>query len=384
MSGPRGALINYKFYLAGKGRDSVKQIGSWIRACALAGLLAAVAGPVLVAAQDESTPTSETDLAGLKTYMQEQSAKMKAGTDEVLTFAQQYYDLAKAENFDYQKLWDEHGAEIQPLLEQARDDWSVDAHGNYELNEGMVAGIPSLSYFDALIDAGPSAEDDPAEAVDFKVELPDGTTLDKPGNLFHYLTEPALWGTDDAFVGLRVDMDGDGTIELGEALPEAKVLLGSAQALDNATADLGKAIDEWEPNLSDAFTALVVMIPTMEEYFGQWKNSPFVEGANSTDGEFVANSRLIDVLGILRGLQLTYSKVSPEISQEHPELETQIKSELDGMITFVEDLHEKEDAGTRFTAEQADLYGSELQTRAASLAGQITQAAGLIGVEVTA
>jgi hypothetical protein len=362
----------------------VKHLGHWLRICAVASILATVGTPLIASAHDESTPAAETDLAGLKTYMQEQSAKMKTGTEEVLAFAQQYYDSAKAQNFDYQALWDQHGAEIQPLLEQAREDWSVDAHGNYELNEGMIAGIPSLSSFDALIDAGPSAEDDPAEAVDFKVELPDGRTLDKPGNYFHYLTEPALWGTDDAFVGLRVDMDGDGTVELGEALPEANVLLGSAQALDKATADLGKAIDEWEPNLSDAFTALVVMIPTMEEYFGQWKNSPFVEGAQSTEGEFVANSRLIDVLGILRGLQLTYEKVSPEISSEHPELETQIKSELDGMIAFVDDLHGKEEAGTRFTPEQADLYGSELQTRASSLAGQITQAAGLIGVEITA
>jgi hypothetical protein len=345
------------------------------------GLFAFVAMPTLTSAQ-ESTPAGEADLAALKTYMQDQSAKMKAGTAEVLTFAQQYYDLAKAENFDYQKLWDEHGAEIQPLLEQARKDWSEVAHGNYELNEGMVAGIPSLAYYDVLIDAGPSKEDDASGALDFQVKLPDGQVLDKPGNLFHYLTEPALWGTEDALVGLRIDMDGDGTIELGEALPNANVLLGSAQALDDAAAKLQTATEEWNPSLSDAFTALVVMIPTMQGYFNDWKNSPFVLGDKSTQRGFVANSRLVDVLGILDGLQLTYSKVSPLIAQSNSGLESQIKTELDGMITFVQDLHTQEDAGTRFTPEQADLFGTELQTRATSLAGQITQAASLIGVAI--
>jgi len=350
-------------------------------ALALFGVLTFVVSPAVAAAQQTSS-NDQADLGALKAYMQDHAAKMKTGTGEVLSFAQQYYDLAKAENFDYQALWNDHGKEIQPLLEQARKDWSEDAHGNYELNEGMVAGIPTLSYYDVLIDAGPSKDDDASGALDFQVKLPDGRTLDKPGNLFHYLTEPALWGTEDAFVGLKVDMNGDGKIALGEALPDANVLLGSAQALDDATAKLQKAIDEWQPTLSDAFTALVVMIPTMQGYFGDWKNSPYVLGDKSTQRGFVANSRLVDVLGILDGLDLTYSKVSPLIDANNPALQTLIKSELDGMISFVQDLHSQEEAGKRYTPEQADLFGQELQTRATSLAGQITQAASLIGVTI--
>ena len=66
----------------------MKRIGTWLRACALTGLLVVVAGPAFAGAHDESTPTTKTDLVGLKTYMHEQSAKMKAGTEEVLSFAQ--------------------------------------------------------------------------------------------------------------------------------------------------------------------------------------------------------------------------------------------------------------------------------------------------------
>jgi hypothetical protein len=330
----------------------------------------------------QATTTQTADLASLKAYMVDHVARMKTGTAEVLSFAQQYYDFAKSENFDYQALWDQHGAEIVPMLEQARLRWSQDAHGNYELNEGMVAGMPALAHFDVLIDAGPSGADDPENALDVQVKLPDGRVLDKPGNLFHYLTEPALWGTEDAFVGLRIDMNGDGTIELGEALPEANVLLGSAQALDAATADLAKAIDGWQPTVEDAFTALVGMIPTISGYFNDWRLSPFVLGDQSTQRGFVANSRLVDVLGIFGGLQLTYSKLEPLVVQTDPALAEQIQNQLAAVVAFVQGLHDHEQAGTRYTPEQADVFGQQLQDQCDAIAGQITQAAALLGIDL--
>jgi Imelysin len=349
------------------------------RAALVAMALSLVVRPgVPVAAQDANPGTA--DLAGLKTYMVDHVTKMKSGTAEVLAFAQQYYDLAKAANFDYQALWQQHGAELVPMLEQARQQWSEDAHGNYELNEGMVAGIPALSHFDVLIDAGPSGADDPSNALDFQVKLPDGRVLDKPGNLFHYLTEPALWGTEDAFVGLRVDMNGNGTIDLGEALPEANVMLGSAQALDAATADLAKAIGDWQPTLDDAFTALVGMIPTINGYFNEWKLSPLVLGDKSTEHGYVANSRLIDVLGIFGGLQLTYSKVDQLVAGVNPELAGQIQDQLGQVVGFVQNLHDKEQAGTRYAPEQADVFGQQLQDQCDAIAGQVAQAAALLGI----
>jgi hypothetical protein len=343
-------------------------------------LVAAIAPAPPVAAQ---TPTAEgADLTGLKTYMIDHAASMKTGTADFLTLSQQYYDLAEDSQFDYEALWEAHSANLAPWLVETRTVWTDDAHGNYELIEGMVAGIPSLSHFDELIDAGPSKEDDPAGAPDVQVTLPDGQVLDRPGNLFHYLTEPALWGTDERFVGASVDLDGDGGIEATEALPDANLLLGSARALDAATADLEQAITGWEPNLGDAFTALVIMIPTMSGYFEEWKLSPYVLGEESTSRGFIANSRLLDVLGILGGLDVTYDRVAPLVANADPALETQIRGELDGLIAFVQDLYDQETAGARFTPEQADQFGSELQSRATSAAGQITQAAALLDVPI--
>lgn len=344
----------------------------------------AIAGLIVPASLVQAqTPVAEgADLDSLKAYMVDHAAAMKAGTAEILTLSEDYYAQAEAADFDYEALWEGNGADLAPWVEQARTVWAKDAHGNYELIEGMVAGIPSLSHFDELIDAGPSKEDDPAGAPDIQVALPDGTTLDRPGNLFHYLTESALWGTEEGFVGADVDLDGDGQAEPTEALPDANLLLGSAQALDKATADLQQAVTDWEPNLGDAFTALVIMIPTMSGYFEEWKLSPYVLGDESEGRGFIANSRLLDVLGILGGLEVTYERVSPLIANSEPELEAQIRGELDGLIAFVQDLYDRESAGTRFTPEQADQFGSELQSRATALAGQIAQAAALLSIPI--
>ena len=52
-------------------------------------------------------------------------------------------------------------------------DLAVTIPGTNTLELG-VAGVPSLAYYDVWIDAGPSGEDDPANALDVSVELPDG------------------------------------------------------------------------------------------------------------------------------------------------------------------------------------------------------------------
>lgn len=54
---------------------------------------------------------------------------------------------------------------------------------------------------------------------------------------------------------------------IGEALPEAEILLAAAQGLDIATTQMQEAVNAWEPTFEDAFIAMVTMIPTMNEYF---------------------------------------------------------------------------------------------------------------------
>ena len=175
------------------------------------------------------------------------------------------------------------------------------------------------------------------------MELPNGDVLEKPGNFFHNLTEPAIWGTDDVFVALRPDLDGDGAQELGEVMPEANRFKAATAGLDQATTEMTDAITNWDPTLEDAFTALVTMIPTMNEYFEQWKLSVFVTGESESDEvAFVALSRLFDINGILSGLDLAYDQLSPTVAEHDSGLDGQIQQGFETLITHVDDLYRQE------------------------------------------
>jgi hypothetical protein len=332
-------------------------------------------------ASAQTPAATEADLAAVKAYLVDQVGQMKAATSQVRAITQRYYDLAENAQFDYEGLWQTNQVELAPLLMVAKQTW-LEASNRYELSEGLVAGVPSLSYFDTWIDAGPSEAEDPANALDWTLTLPDGRELENPGNFMMHLTEPAFYGTIEDFVGLRLDLDGDGTQELGEVLPEANILHGSIVGLDDATTELQAAVEAWEPTLEDAFTALTTMIPTMNEYFEQWKLSTFVSGEASTETAFVAISRLSDINGIIHGLDVTYDEISPVVAAADPDLHTQIDAGFTDLVTFVSDLYEKESSGTRFTPEQADLLGAEAQARATKLVGQVSQAIALLGLQV--
>jgi hypothetical protein len=321
------------------------------------------------------------DLAAVKEFAAEHGAEMKKATAALTSLAAEYYALLESYGFDYEAAWAQESSQLTELLAQAKEQW-LQAHRNYELAEAIVAGVPSLSHYDVWIDAGPSAAEDPAEALDWQLELADGRVLDKPGNIFHSLLEPALWGTIEESVGLHTDLNGDGEMTVGEALPETNLFAGAAEAMDTATAEIQTAIEGWEPSFEDTFTALVTMLPTMNEYFEQWKLSTYVAGADAEETSFVAISRLFDVNGILTGLDVTYDNISPAVAEVDADLDGQIQAGFDQLVGFVGDLYEQEQGGKVFSAEEADLFGGNAQEQATLLVGQVAQAAALLGVEI--
>ena len=329
----------------------------------------------------------DVDLDAVKAYALENAAQMQVATIALAELAQSYYDRVQQvrqthpDEDPYERLWADHQEEIQELVVQARDLW-LQASTHYELDEGIVAGVPSLAYYDVWIDAGPSAAEAADEALEWQLELPDGRVLDSPGNFFHNLLEPTLWGTNPAFTGLRVDMDGDDAISVGEALPEATIFLGAAQGLNEATIEMQTAIEEWEPTLEDALTALVTMIPTMNEYFEQWKESVYVTGSDSAQENFIAVSRLLDIKGILAGLSFTYDNIAILVTTTDPQLDQQIRSDFDVLIAYVDDLYAQEQEGIQFSPEEADLFGTEAQDLATALAALVAQAASELDISI--
>lgn len=324
----------------------------------------------------------QADLAGIKTYLLEQAAELKTHTTTLKTAGNQYYSLAKAANFDYAALWQEKPEEVVKVIEASRTAWMA-ASPSYEQIEGLVAGVPTLAEYDVILDAGAAGSEDPEGAVPFDLTLPNGKVLPKPGNLFG-VTESTLWGTypDFTVTTIEADFNKDGKIEFGEALPEANVLKAGVDELDRYTSELLTQAEAWQPTESDAFTALVVMVPTMSEYFGSWKDSRFVLGEKSTQRDFVAISRLADIQDILGGLQVTYQGVSPRVAAVDADQDTQIEQGLTDLKAFVADVQNQETGGKRFTPEEADLLGAEAQDRATAITGKISQVAGQLEIEI--
>lgn len=344
---------------------------------------AAPAAPTPASAQTgPSAEPGTADLSGIKTYLLDKAATLRGHTTALKAVSDRYYELAKGTGFDYTGLLSGRREEVAKTLQEAQAAWKA-ASPVYEEIEGIVAGVPTLAEYDIILDAGGSAADDPENAVPFDLTLPDGRVLQKPGNLFG-LAEGTLWGTRAEFVaaGVEPDLDGNGTVEFGEALPDANMLKGTTDELDRYAGELLTAAQGWEPTDTDAFTALVVMIPTMSEYFESWKQSRFVAGDASTQADFVAISRLADIQDILSGLQVVYGQVSPMVATIDPTQDKQTAEGIDALKLFVADVYAQEQGGKRFTPEEADLLGAEAQNRATALAGQISQVAAQLNVPI--
>ena len=326
------------------------------------------------------TPASSADLSAVKDFLRDQTEELTAQTAELKAVADEYYDLAEATDFDYEGMLEQNRDEVIELMERGKDAY-IAANPAYEQMEGIVAGVPELADYDLIIDAGATG-DDPENAVPFDLELPNGETLEQPGN-FNFITETSFYGTNPDFLAKDVDGDlnGDGEVEFGEGLADANILKAAMGEFDRYANELKTSAAGFEPDDSDALTALVVMTPTMSEYFEAWKNSRFIAGEDGT-AEFAAASRLQDIADILSGLVLVYDPIDSVIAEADPEQAKQTGAGLRELHEFAVDLQKREAEGEKFTAEQADTLGAEAQERAEAIAGQVSQAAEKLNIEI--
>jgi hypothetical protein len=345
----------------------------------LLGLLVGCSGQTAAPTAAPTEEATAADLTAIKTYLLDKTAGLQSQSKALQTAAGDYYTLAEAAGFDYAALWQEKPAEVGTALLAAQAAWMAASPG-YEQIEGIVAGVPSLAEYDVILDAGAAGEGE--DAAPYDLTLPNGEVLARPGNLFGVL-EGALWGTRPEWAMQTADLDGDGQVEFGEALPEANLVKGAADTLVDYVGELQVSAEAWQPTESDAFTALVVMIPTMSEYFESWKNSRFVAGEASIQSDFVVISRLADIQDILGSLQVVHGGLSPMIASVDTEQNRQIEQGLADLKAYVAGIYAQEQEGKQFTAEEADTLGAEAQDRATALAGQVAQAAAQLDVEIT-
>jgi hypothetical protein len=321
------------------------------------------------------------DLGAVKAYLLEHTERLVHDSAAVRVNAEAYYELAKSVDFDYARLLDEHRAETRRLVHKGQRDF-VKANPAYEEMEGVVAGVPSLADYDVIIDAGGDASD-PENAVPFDLKTPAGRTYKQPGN-FNYLIETTVFGTEPKYQakGVKADLDGDGKDEFAESLPDAEFYVAAARGFEKYSRELDEAARAWQPTPEDALTALVVMTPTMSDMFEAWKNSRAVAGDQATEKAFVAASRLQDIADILGGLVLIYDNVEPLVAKADRDQAVQTRQSLGKLLAFAAGLRDREAAGRKYTAEEADTLGSQAQERAEAIAGQITQAAAKLDIQL--
>ena len=356
---------------------------------ALAALLSGAALVVAAGCGSDDAKTSTTkstaaatdaaQLSAVKDYLTQHTAQLVKDTATLEGTAAKYDALAKSVDYDYAKLLATKREEVAGLVKAGQDQFAA-ANPAYEQMEGVVAGVPSLADFDVIIDAG-SDKSDPENAVPFSVKTEDGRTFEQPGN-YNYLVETSFFGTDAKFAakGVQPDLDGDGKVEFGEALPDAQFLAAATRDFAATAKELDEQAKKYQPTLQDAMTALVVMTPTMSEYFEAWKNSRFVAGSKSKEKAFVVASRLQDIKDILGGLVVVYDQVEPSIAKVDSAQAKQTGTDLVALRDFALQLKEAEDGGKKFTAQDADTLGGQAQDRAEGIAGQVSQAAGRLNI----
>ena len=341
-------------------------------------LLATAVAAAATLAAEAGAAARPAQLGPVKSYLLGHTRPLTAFTRDFQAISDRYYAQAKRDGFRPAALAKD--ATVRRDLLRAKQIW-VRGNPLYERVEGIVAGTPSLAAYDVILDAGSSAAEDPASAVPFDLKLPNGKVLRKPGNLYN-LTEGMLWGTLPKLVVGKADLDGDGKLEFGEVLPEPNALKAAVDAFVLYAGRLDRAARVWQPTSSDAFTSVVVMVPTMSEYFGQWKTSRFVLGDRASSEAFNVVSRLSDIGDILGGLRVIYAGIRPSIAGVDSAQAAQTKRDLDSLHAFVGKLRTQENSGRRFTPQQADILGRQAQERATAIAGQVTQAAARLKVKI--
>jgi iron uptake system EfeUOB component EfeO/EfeM len=91
---------------------------------------------------------------------------------------------------------------------------------------------------------------------------------------------------------------------------------------------------------------------------------------------------LADIQDILSGLEVVYAQIRPRIETVDPDQAAQIANGLRNLKAFVADIYAQERSGRRFTPEEADTLGAEAQNLATAITGQISQMAGVLGINL--
>jgi Imelysin len=350
---------------------------------------------VIFCAQAEPAADNSQSLLVIKNYLVENLQKMDAAAHDFVTNAAAYQAIIDAAGGDYDRAAMEHGVELGELVKKMQADFGRYHNHGYETVEGIVAGTKKMVYFDNYLDGGVPANEASTDSPESPLVLKarDGTLISNHnGNLFHYVIEPTLWGTRAAFLKklspeAQAKLKEDYEAELKVKINTAPVALPRADVLTAASIDCAAKLDEllqvaqaWQPTLGECIGALVWMTPTLNGYFDDWRDSRYNRVAT---GHYVAESRVLDMRGIMFSLQVACDAIVPLLQPKNPGLAEQLKFEYANIISFIDRVEERDaKSGYKMSIPAIEELAEQAKTMTDQLQPQLRQMAAILNAQI--
>ena len=315
-------------------------------------------------------------VAEIKGYLTGKLSRMDGAAHDFVKNADDYQKLVDASGGDYNRVALEHGPEALALVARMQGDFKIYHNEGYETIEGITAGTKLMVDFDTYLDAGvPKNEattDSPASTLVLK-DRNGKIITDRNGNLFHYVIEPTLWGTKELFVK-RLSPEAAAKVKPVTVLPRADVLVAAAADCARKLDELQGIANRWNPTLDECVGALVWMTPTLNGYFDDWRDSRY--NAQASLGRYVAESRVLDMRGIMFSLQLMCNAILPELGKKDPALAARLKNEYADILAFISRVDERERrGGGKVTAAEIEELAAQAKRRTDQLTPHLKQMA---------
>lgn len=311
---------------------------------------------------------ADAQVSSVKTYLLETVVKVKAASVDFVKNSAEYAAIVAKNGGDVKAAYAADGAAMDALVVKMQENYkAMDSYG-YETVEGIVAGVGSLADYDIYLDAGVPASEGPDDVAPVVLDLGNGKKIDREGSLFTHIIEPALWGGNDKWM-----------VAVGDKkLPRPDVLTAASVDVDKKIGELQKSGEAWQVSVEDCFGAMVVMTPTLSDYFEDWKESRFAE---QKSGKFQAVSRISDMRGIMSSCAVMYQAVQPQVAGKDPALAKSVDLGFKGILSFIDLLGEREKEGVIKEAE-VDELAAQAKEKTDKLVPQIEQSAAVAGIKI--
>ncbi len=313
---------------------------------------------------------AEETAASVKSYLLKSLEKINAASEDFVKNSEAYSALIAANEGSVQAAYKGDPKKIDQLIAKMQENYKAMDSFGYETVEGIVAGVPSMADYDIYLDAGVPASQGPDDVALVVLELGNDQKIDKQGSLFTYIIEPMLWGGDKRWV---VPVDGGKKL-----LPRPEVLTAAAKDVNKKLGELLADAKAWNASVSDCFGAMVVMTPTLSDYFEDWKESRY---SKEKSGRFQAVSRVSDMRGIMGSCQVMYEAVEKQVSEKDKSLAKSVDTGFKGIMGFLDKIEKREKQG-EITGAEIDELATQAKEKTDKLVPQIEQSAAVVGIKI--